>query len=202
MGNRCKIGLVLLTPSSSLSSSYYGGRIVSFHHPFLSISATYVDRLVSVCPAARFSLDMWREMRVKTRLILVQYITRGACEGERRCQQTSIHRTNWTLKTPPSSPGLDDGSETFVTLDNHEFIKGTEAREKRREHGLLLFTLHGALSWCCSSSNSHILQHIRETARVPCSFCSGGRIKYKVWKILQTWMNAAFSHYVAKSENL
>lgn len=67
---------------------------------------------------------------------MVQYITHGAAEGERRCQQTSIHRTNWTLKTPPSSPGLDDGSETFVTLDNHEFIKGTEAREKReRERG-------------------------------------------------------------------
>ncbi|KAI9515628.1 hypothetical protein NQZ68_023278 [Dissostichus eleginoides] len=42
------------SPSSSSSSSY-GGRIFSFHHPFSSISATYVDRRVSVSPAGSFA---------------------------------------------------------------------------------------------------------------------------------------------------
>lgn len=50
--NSCSVALS--PSSSSSSSSSYGGRIVSFHHPFLSISASYADRRVSVSPAGSF----------------------------------------------------------------------------------------------------------------------------------------------------
>ena len=147
--------LLLLPPPTGGESSPFTIRF----RP--SVPHMLIDACQSVSPAGSFlfflfffffflsfpSLDNMREgnARKKARLVMVQYITHGAAEGERRCQQTSIHRTNWTLKTPPSSPGLDDGSETFVTLDNHEFIKGTEAREKREREGSSGCVLPG----CC-----------------------------------------------------
>ena len=147
--------LLLLPPPTGGESSPFTIRF----RP--SVPHMLIDACQSVSPAGSFlfflfffffflsfpSLDNMREgnARKKARLVMVQYITHGAAEGERRCQQTSIHRTNWTLKTPPSSPGLDDGSETFVTLDNHEFIKGTEAREKRERE-------RGARAVCCRAA--------------------------------------------------
>lgn len=94
---------------------------------------------------------------------------RRACETACITQpQTSIHRRNWTLKTPPppssSSPGLDDGSETFVTLDKHEFIKETEAVEEkitRDSPRVRPYTVSSALSGCSHARN--ILKDIKDS---------------------------------------
>lgn len=65
------------------------------------------------------------------------------------------NKLNIKNSSSSSSSGLDDGSETFVTLDNHEFIKETEAGENMRQPTR-------PASYCLSAASGWSLQRCWE----------------------------------------